>query len=137
MGNCLCPDNSKLNTTAQTQALQNKPPSEPNGAVGILTPGQITIPTPPQQASPAVALPTPPKSDSASDVSPTSAKIYVALYDYDARTAEDLSFRKGECLEIIDNTQGDWWYAKSRSTKLEGYIPSNYVAKLKSLESEP
>ena len=69
--------------------------------------------------------------------SPASVKIFVALYDYDARTDEDLSFRKGEHLEILNDTQGDWWYARSKATKLEGYIPSNYVARLKSLESEP
>lgn len=61
---------------------------------------------------------------------------FVALYDYEARTDEDLSFKKGEILEILNDTQGDWWYAKSRTTKQEGYIPSNYVAKVKSLESE-
>ena len=32
---------------------------------------------------------------------------------------------------------GDWWFAKSKATKQEGYIPSNYVAKLKSIEAEP
>jgi len=62
---------------------------------------------------------------------------FVALYDYEARTIEDLSFKKGEIVEIINDTQGDWWFARSRTTKLEGYIPSNYVAKVKSLESEP
>jgi len=62
---------------------------------------------------------------------------FIALYDYEARTIEDLSFKKGEIVEIINDTQGDWWYARSRATKLEGYIPSNYVAKVKSLESEP
>ena len=66
-----------------------------------------------------------------------TAKIFVALYDYDARTDEDLSFKKGEHLEIINDTQGDWWFAKSKATKQEGYIPSNYVAKLKSIEAEP
>lgn len=64
-------------------------------------------------------------------------KIFVALYDYDARTDEDLSFKKGEHLEILNDTQGDWWFARSKATKLEGYIPSNYVAKLKSIEAEP
>ena len=70
-------------------------------------------------------------------------KMFVALYDYDARTDEDLSFRKGDVLEIINDTQGDWWFARTKSAKpgpgvkLEGYIPSNYVAKVKSLESEP
>ena len=61
----------------------------------------------------------------------------MALYDYDARTDEDLSFKKGEHLEIINDTQGDWWLARSKATKQEGYIPSNYVAKLKSIEAEP
>ena len=37
------------------------------------------------------------------------AKLFVALYDYDARTDEDLSFKKGEHLEILNNTQGNWW----------------------------
>jgi len=31
---------------------------------------------------------------------------------------------------------GDWWFARSKATKHEGYIPSNYVAKLKSIEAE-
>lgn len=66
-----------------------------------------------------------------------SSKIFVALYDYDARTDEDLSFKKGEHLEVINDTQGDWWLAMSRATKQQGYIPSNYVAKLKSIEAEP
>lgn len=38
----------------------------------------------------------------------TNTKIFVALYDYDARTDEDLSFRKGEHLEILNDTQVRW-----------------------------
>jgi len=64
-------------------------------------------------------------------------KIFVALYDYDARTDEDLSFKKGEHLQILNDTQGDWWFARSKASKQEGYIPSNYVAKLESIEAEP
>jgi hypothetical protein len=71
------------------------------------------------------------------NMSSANGKVFVALYDYDARTDEDLSFKKGEHLEIINDTQGDWWFARSKTTKLEGYIPSNYVAKLKSIEAEP
>jgi len=78
-----------------------------------------------------------PSRDPAGSAIVSSLPQFVALYDYEARTDEDLSFKKGEILEILNDTQGDWWYAKSRSTKLEGYIPSNYVAKVKSLESEP
>lgn len=63
--------------------------------------------------------------------------IFVALYDYDARTEEDLSFKKGEKLEILNKTQGDWWFARSLKTKQKGYIPSNYVAKFETIDAEP
>ena len=35
----------------------------------------------------------------------------------------------GEELELIDDSQGDWWFARSVRNKCEGYIPSNYVEK--------
>jgi len=34
-----------------------------------------------------------------------STVLFVALYDYEARTEEDLSFKKGDILEIINDTQ--------------------------------
>jgi len=33
--------------------------------------------------------------------------------------------------------KGDWWLAKSKSTGKIGYVPSNYVAELKSIGAEP
>ncbi|CAG0901364.1 unnamed protein product [Darwinula stevensoni] len=66
-----------------------------------------------------------------------TAKVFVALYDYKAQIDEDLSFKKGEHLEVIIDTQGDWWYARSKATKEEGFLPSNYVAKLKPNEADP
>ncbi|XP_074036610.1 tyrosine-protein kinase Src42A isoform X2 [Leptinotarsa decemlineata] len=88
------------------------------------------IPTPPSEVARAPIV-------NSTEPEQTSARIFVALYDYDARTDEDLSFRKGEHLEILNDTQGDWWLARSKRTRQEGYIPSNYVAKLKSIEAEP
>jgi len=87
--------------------------------------------------SPTVSAAAIPSSSRGIDGSPSSVKLFVALYDYTARTDEDLSFKKMELLEILNDTQGDWWYARSKTTKMEGYIPSNYVARVKSLESEP
>lgn len=55
-----------------------------------------------------VVQPTPPVSPVPIPENETimpNAKIFVALYDYDARTDEDLSFRKGEHLEILNDTQ--------------------------------
>lgn len=62
---------------------------------------------------------------------------FIALYNYEARTEEDLSFKKGEHLIKLDNKEGDWWFARSKKTGLEGYIPRNYVARLESIEAEP
>uniref|UniRef100_A0A4W3JL20 Tyrosine-protein kinase n=1 Tax=Callorhinchus milii TaxID=7868 RepID=A0A4W3JL20_CALMI len=62
--------------------------------------------------------------------------IFVALYDYEARTTEDLSFKKGERFQIINNTEGDWWEARSITTGKKGYIPSNYVAPADSIQAE-
>ncbi len=30
--------------------------------------------------------------------------LFIALYDYDARTEDDLTFQKGEKFQIINNT---------------------------------
>jgi fyn-related kinase len=49
--------------------------------------------------------PTIPTQSTEPELQNTNTKIFVALYDYDARTDEDLSFRKGEHLEILNDTQ--------------------------------
>ncbi|XP_062834937.1 proto-oncogene tyrosine-protein kinase Src isoform X1 [Anolis carolinensis] len=79
---------------------------------------------------------------------------FVALYDYESRTESDLSFKKGERLQILNNTrkvdvssqlwfrykglqrEGDWWLAHSLTTGQKGYIPSNYVAPSDSIQAE-
>lgn len=64
-------------------------------------PQNIPQPTPSQVEQTSRTMPILPDNETAN----SSAKIFVALYDYDARTDEDLSFRKGEHLEIINDTQ--------------------------------
>ncbi|KAG7508044.1 tyrosine-protein kinase FRK [Solea senegalensis] len=69
-----------------------------------------------------------------------SGERYIALYDYSARTEEDLSFHAGDILQALDKSAGDWWFAKAitgLSSPRQGYIPANYVAPVESLESEP
>jgi hypothetical protein len=47
-----------------------------------------------------------------SDIRSTSnLKIVVALYTYNARDRGDLSFRKGDRLGILDDSDADWWRA--------------------------
>ncbi|XP_040193917.1 tyrosine-protein kinase Fgr isoform X2 [Rana temporaria] len=64
------------------------------------------------------------------------ATTFISLYDYDARTEDDLTFVKGEKFHIISNSEGDWWEARSLRTGKTGYIPSNYVAPLNSIQAE-
>ncbi|XP_006030551.1 tyrosine-protein kinase HCK isoform X2 [Alligator sinensis] len=59
----------------------------------------------------------------------------LALYDYEATHDGDLSFQKGERMKVLEEA-GEWWKAKSLATGHEGYIPSNYVARVNSLETE-
>ena len=61
--------------------------------------------------------------------------LFVGKHDYFARTDDDLSFKKGDLLYII-NSVGDWWFAKSKDTGQEGYVPSNFVAEYNSLFAE-
>uniref|UniRef100_A0A671F0J8 Tyrosine-protein kinase n=1 Tax=Rhinolophus ferrumequinum TaxID=59479 RepID=A0A671F0J8_RHIFE len=61
--------------------------------------------------------------------------IVVALYDYEAIHHEDLSFQKGDQMVVLEES-GEWWRARSLATRKEGYIPSNYVARVDSLETE-
>nr|XP_030735048.1 tyrosine-protein kinase Blk isoform X2 [Globicephala melas] len=59
----------------------------------------------------------------------------VALYDYKAVNDRDLQMLKGEKLQILKEA-GDWWLAKSLITGREGYVPSNFVTRIETLEVE-
>nr|5NUH_C Chain C, Tyrosine-protein kinase HCK,Tyrosine-protein kinase HCK [Homo sapiens]5NUH_D Chain D, Tyrosine-protein kinase HCK,Tyrosine-protein kinase HCK [Homo sapiens] len=56
--------------------------------------------------------------------------IVVALYDYEGWWG-DLSFQKGDQMVVLEES-GEWWKARSLATRKEGYIPSNYVARVDS-----
>ena len=50
------------------------------------------------------------------------------MHDYYLGPDDSLPFMKGDLLYIINRNNGFWWYAKSKHTGKEGYIPYNYVA---------
>uniref|UniRef100_A0A0K0D4F5 SH3 domain protein n=1 Tax=Angiostrongylus cantonensis TaxID=6313 RepID=A0A0K0D4F5_ANGCA len=58
----------------------------------------------------------------------TILEYVVALYSFDASTPEELSFRKGERLDIIDHPahDPDWWLARN-SVGQQGLVPKNYI----------
>lgn len=36
----------------------------------------------------------------------------------------------------MNNSDGDWWLARSLKSGREGYIPSNYVAAIESVQAQ-
>ncbi|XP_076044496.1 tyrosine-protein kinase Src42A [Oratosquilla oratoria] len=75
-------------------------------------------------------------SPSAVSSETTSSQGYVGLWQYTARTKEDLSFMVNEHLEILSKRSG-WWYARSLATGKTGFIPSNYIAPVTSIGAQP
>ncbi|VDC06858.1 unnamed protein product [Peniophora sp. CBMAI 1063] len=51
-------------------------------------------------------------------------------YNEDGSEPNDLSFRAGDVIEIVDETNADWW--TGRYNGREGLFPSNYVEKIPS-----
>lgn len=132
MGNCL---GKSSDQNADTDLQKNQPVENSTRSLKEV---QAEIPS--QDIAISIKnryVPEPPPSFSVPE-SPTNVKsLYVALYDYDARTHEDLSFKKGEILEVNkDDLSNDWWRARSRNTGKEGFVPSNYLALQQTLEAE-
>lgn len=57
----------------------------------------------------------------------SSPKYVVALYDFDAQAQGDLSFRRGERIEVVEQTAdaNDWWVGRHNGHT--GQFPGNYV----------
>ena len=47
--------------------------------------------------------------------------IHAAVYDYESHTDEELSFKKGDLLHII-NMDEDWWLASGGQFLLQGKV---------------
>uniref|UniRef100_A0A8C8VEH5 Tyrosine-protein kinase n=1 Tax=Pelusios castaneus TaxID=367368 RepID=A0A8C8VEH5_9SAUR len=66
--------------------------------------------------------------------------LYTSLWDFDARTDTELTFRAGDLFQVI-RQEGEWWWAKkvdaSNRILAEGYVPYNYLAKQETMETEP
>ena len=50
----------------------------------------------------------------------------IALYDYTAKSMDELSFREGDSVSVTDCSDDPWWYG-SVAGKGSGCFPSNYV----------
>uniref|UniRef100_A0A336LY25 CSON007913 protein n=1 Tax=Culicoides sonorensis TaxID=179676 RepID=A0A336LY25_CULSO len=68
-------------------------------------------------------------------IAPPKSIVHIALFDYEAKFENDISFKKGDLMEISSTLHGDWLMAYHLSNKKRGVVPSIYVAELGSLES--
>lgn len=55
------------------------------------------------------------------------------MYDYTAANQDELSFSKGQLINILDKTNPDWW--KGEANRVTGLLPTNYVKM--TTESDP
>ena len=115
MGNCI-KNQERRENSAQSPPQQPVLQQQESVAASIAPPPETILKPPP-----------PP---------PSQYPVFVGKYDYDSRTDDDLSFKKGDLMYIISTDEGDWWFARSKDSGKEGYIPSNYVAEWKSLDAE-
>ncbi|XP_068089327.1 tyrosine-protein kinase Blk [Hyperolius riggenbachi] len=63
-------------------------------------------------------------------------RFVAALYDYTPINTGDLQLQKGEKLQLLSDTHGEWWFVQSEVSGQEGYVPSNYVTQVATLEME-
>lgn len=75
------------------------------------------------------------QGEAAIDVAPTSIntptvpeELVEAIYDYSPQQPEDLGFRAGDKVKVLEHTSADWW--KGTSNGQTGMFPSNYVKPL-------
>ncbi|XP_052328254.1 tyrosine-protein kinase Fgr isoform X1 [Oncorhynchus keta] len=143
MGCAHCKQKKAAAKAASAELSDPSPSNSPDGVVStaLATPRYHpgpTHPTIPDFNKPfgSACFPNTNAQTGAGGVTGGGVTLFIALYDYDARTEDDLSFQKGEKFHIINNTEGDWWEARSLDTGKSGYVPSNYVAPVDSIQAE-
>ncbi|KAF9811230.1 hypothetical protein SFRURICE_002599, partial [Spodoptera frugiperda] len=63
-------------------------------------------------------------------------RVVKALCAYTARADSDISFRKGDRMEVLSDAEPDWWRVLHLTTRREGLVPVNFVAEESSVECE-
>ncbi|CAJ1048909.1 intersectin-2b isoform X1 [Xyrichtys novacula] len=58
----------------------------------------------------------------------------IAIYDYTAANGDEMSFSKGQLINVLDKNDPDWWKGEINGTT--GLFPTNYV-KMTTAECDP
>ncbi|XP_076597895.1 protein-tyrosine kinase 6b [Chaetodon auriga] len=82
----------------------------------------------------------PTASPPAQDRPSESGAVYTALWPFESRHKDELSFQEGDLFSVI-RRNGDWWSArridKNGRVLDTGIVPSNYLVRAESLEMQP
>ncbi|KZT68769.1 SH3-domain-containing protein [Daedalea quercina L-15889] len=85
-------------------------PVEEINNLSVSAPGRRVVPPPPPRSA------------------PTQRARALWAYNEDGSEPNDLSFSSGEIVEVIDETNADWWTGRCRGR--QGLFPSNHVEKI-------
>lgn len=70
----------------------------------------------------------------------TESAIYTALWSFESRHEQELSFEEGDLFHVL-NRSGDWWTAQriDRTGRVldTGIVPFNYLTQTESLHVQP
>ncbi|CAO3653052.1 unnamed protein product [Cunninghamella blakesleeana] len=73
--------------------------------------------------------PPPPSNNSPPPPPPPSKPQYKAIYPFQSAEEGEITFQKGDILEILEKDENGWWLAKFKNK--EGWVPSNYLEEYK------
>ena len=62
--------------------------------------------------------------------------VYMGRYDFSSDDDRYLSFKKGDLMYLLNTIEGDWWFAKSKHTGQEGYVPNSYIVEINTLDAQ-
>lgn len=69
-----------------------------------------------------------------------TTKKYTALFDFTRRMGDELTFKKGDMFELVEQIE-EWCKVRkmtpSGKVGEEGFVPRNYLAEMQSVEAEP
>lgn len=66
-------------------------------------------------------------------------QVCLALYDYEARTPDEITITENDILYIIDKEDADWWKAELKQVSSEepgpvGLVPASYMEEVSLME---
>lgn len=74
------------------------------------------------------------------DPAPGSSSVYTALWGFESRHPDELSFQEGD-LFSVGSRAGEWWTARridGNGRVLDsGIVPSNYLVRAEPLHTQP